>query len=130
MVHASLDAVEKRTFLHLLAEGENRSDGRAAVSGKPKGPAAAEMYLGLLSLREDFRIYGYLTSTKFKIFLVVDNVDVRDADMKTFLRSLHSLLVQTVANPFYEYGTEITSPQFANSIRSAVQGSTFNRKVY
>lgn len=38
------------------------------------GPAAFEPYQGLLHLTEDFRVYGYISCTRVKFLITVDDM--------------------------------------------------------
>ena len=40
------------------------------------------MFLGLLCPIEDFQVYGYVTNTKIKLIAVLEDIKVRDADVK------------------------------------------------
>ena len=75
-------------------------------------PAAAtsskhESYLGLLYPIEELRVYGCLTNSRVKLIAVLDEEDVKDAEMKALFRRLHALYVDTVSNPFHQPDSEL-----------------------
>jgi len=83
IAHTSLDVVEERIS--------------SAATTK-----STECYLGLLYTMEDVAVYGFLTPLKVKIILAVALSDtvVRDADVITIFRALHTAYRHSVANPF------------------------------
>ncbi|KAH8105985.1 trafficking protein particle complex 2 [Cristinia sonorae] len=82
IAHTSLDVIDER----ITAAGATKSTG---------------CYLGLLYV-EDVAVYGFMTPTKVKIIIALelsDNV-VRDADVITIFKALHTAYRRSVANPF------------------------------
>ncbi|KAK0551369.1 hypothetical protein OC846_003330 [Tilletia horrida] len=63
----------------------------------------AEHYLGLLMTTEDLAIYGFQTSSRIKFLLMLPSTDlyVRDIDMLTIFRALHTAFLSYTANPFH-----------------------------
>ena len=57
-VHTSLDVVDEK--LASVSSSKNTNDNR-------------ELYLGSLSSSEHQKVYGYVTNTKIKLVIVVDN---------------------------------------------------------
>lgn len=56
--------------------------GRKGASGSVD--VSTEMYLGHLCPIDEYRVYGYMTSTRLKILAVLEDVnDIREADLKT-----------------------------------------------
>lgn len=88
-IHTALDVVEEKT-----KRMENK-----------------DLYLGLLYLIEDYRIYGFITNTKMKIIIIIEtsNQQYHDTEIKIMFKKLHSCYINTVCNPFYEIGTQIKS---------------------
>ncbi|CAO1613559.1 unnamed protein product [Parajaminaea phylloscopi] len=80
IAHAALDVVEERT--------SSRS---------------SEQYLGLLMTTEDVGVYGFQTSTRVKFLLMVTMSDaiVRDLDVITIFRAMHTSYLSHVSNPFH-----------------------------
>ncbi|KAG7345112.1 Sedlin [Nitzschia inconspicua] len=83
------------------------------LSGPPPGygwrnrPGADGMFMGLLGVVDELRIYGYCTTTKIKFFLIVEDEALSkqqqknaDEDIKNLLKSLHQLYVEDLLNPF------------------------------
>ncbi|KAL3924295.1 MAG: hypothetical protein SGARI_006060 [Bacillariaceae sp.] len=83
------------------------------LAGPPPGygwrnrKGASGMYVGLLMPQDSLRVYGYCTTTKIKLFLVVEDEALTegqqgnaDADIRTLLRNIHQLYVEDTLNPF------------------------------
>ena len=72
-VHTSLDVVEEK-----LA---------ATTSKTPGGTADRELYLGSLYTLEHQKVFGYVTNTKIKLVIVVDNTNttLRDNEIRSDL---------------------------------------------
>ncbi|XP_050305325.1 trafficking protein particle complex subunit 2-like protein [Anthonomus grandis grandis] len=84
-----------------------------------------ELYLGQLYSLETCKIYGYVTNTKIKFIIVVDstNMSLRDNDIRSMFRKIHSEYADMVSNPFYIPGEPITSKSFDTSIKSIITGT-------
>ncbi|CAD5110729.1 DgyrCDS99 [Dimorphilus gyrociliatus] len=104
-VHTSLDVVEEK-----ISPG----------AGANKNNDTRELYLGLLYPTEDYRVYGYVTNTKIKFVIVVEssNTTLRDNEIRSMFRKLHSAYVDMVCNPFYEPGQTINSKSFDTIVKS------------
>jgi len=78
IAHTALDIIEER-----LANG-------------------VDCYLGLLHTLEDQAVYGYVTPTRIRIVISLALTDtlVRDADVITIFKSLHTAYARSLANPF------------------------------
>jgi len=101
IIHSALDLVEIRN-----AEGYS--------SG----------FLGLLYPTENFRVYGFVTNTRIKLFAVVDDSSVKEIDVKQFFDRFHTLYVKTVSNPFHNFDEEIDSSKFQVEIARLVAQSS------
>jgi hypothetical protein len=101
IVHTSLDFLEEKVA--------------AQTQGSASIPTAAtskhDSYLGLLYPIEELRVYGYLTNCRIKLLAVLDDDEVKDAEMKALFRRLHALYVDTTSNPFHSPDTELMSIQ-------------------
>ena len=101
IVHTSLDFLEEKVA--------------AQTQGSASIPTAAtskhDSYLGLLYPIEELRVYGYLTNCRIKLLAVLDDDEVKDAEMKALFRRLHALYVDTTSNPFHSPETELMSIQ-------------------
>ncbi|XP_032813415.1 trafficking protein particle complex subunit 2-like protein [Petromyzon marinus] len=102
-VHTSLDVVEEK----MAAAGKSAGDLR-------------ELYLGLLYPTEDYKVYGYVTNTKVKFVIVVDssNTSLRDNEIRSMFRKLHTAFTDVMCNPFYNPGDPIQSTAFNNVVTS------------
>lgn len=101
VVHCSLDAVEERLAHPPKSIGE-----------------PSDAYLGMLYPTEDFKIYGYVSNTRVKFILVVDEVVPKDEEMRLIFRRFHAAFVDAVSNPFYTVNMPITSPGFDASVQT------------
>eukprot|EP00898_Chlorokybus_atmophyticus_P008511 jgi/Chlat1/8661/Chrsp87S08046 len=114
IVHCALDVVESRVAQQKAAKSAN--------------PAVHDPYLGLLYPTEDYRVYGYLTSSRHKLVLVsgsspnANNGTAVDPDFKPFFRKLHSLTVDAISNPFYVAGSRIASRTYDARVSALVDG--------
>ncbi|KAG8788518.1 hypothetical protein FRC19_001908 [Serendipita sp. 401] len=81
IAHTSLDVIEER------------------INADPK---ATECFLGLLYVLEDVCVYGYITPTRVKIVLAMDQVDdfLKDSDVILLFKALHTAYHDTLCNPF------------------------------
>ncbi|CAG9838245.1 unnamed protein product [Diabrotica balteata] len=78
----------------------------------------------LLSL-ETHKIYGYVTNTKIKFIIVIDstNMAIRDNEIRSMFRKIHSEYADIVSNPFYIPGEPISSKAFTSNIKSIMTGT-------
>lgn len=104
IVHCSLDVIDEKVN-----------------NPKKAGAALNETFLGLLYPMEDYKVYGYLTNTKVKFILVTTDLDVRDADVRSFFRRFHAAYVDAVSNPFHVPGKRITSRAFTERVSTIVK---------
>ncbi|KAH9918174.1 trafficking protein particle complex 2 [Epithele typhae] len=83
IAHTSLDVIDERNA--------------AAIASK-----STDCYMNLLYTMEDVAVYGYMTPLKMKIIIALALTDsvVRDADVLTIFRALHTAYRHAVANPF------------------------------
>ncbi|EJT97487.1 Sedlin [Dacryopinax primogenitus] len=88
VAHTALDIIEER-----LATG-------------------TDCYLGLLHTLEDQAVYGYVTPTRIRIVISLALTDtlVRDADVITTFKSLHTAYARALANPFLPARGTLLSP--------------------
>eukprot|EP01132_Coremiostelium_polycephalum_P000526 gene526-664_t len=101
IVHCSLDIIEEKP-------GSTKKQ-------------VGDMYLGLLYLTEDYKVYGYLTNTKIKFIVVIlDTTDVKDSDLKTFFKRLQTLFINTTSNTFYKLNSKIESKKFLQEVSNLV----------
>eukprot|EP00244_Chara_vulgaris_P014369 TRINITY_DN8964_c0_g1_i1.p1 TRINITY_DN8964_c0_g1~~TRINITY_DN8964_c0_g1_i1.p1 ORF type:complete len:144 (-),score=24.09 TRINITY_DN8964_c0_g1_i1:128-559(-) len=104
IVHSALDVIEEK------------------VSVPKRGSSGLnETFLGLLYPTEDYKVYGYMSNTKVKFILVVDDADVRDSDIRNFFQRFHVAYVDAASNPFHVPGKRIVSPSFAQQVSTLVK---------
>ncbi|KAL4193995.1 hypothetical protein AMTRI_Chr05g66560 [Amborella trichopoda] len=112
IVHCSLDVIDERVN-----------------NPKKTGSTMNETFLGLLYPTENYKVYGYITNTKVKFVLVTTDLDVKDADVRSFFRRFHSAYVDAVSNPFHVTGKKINSVFFAERVRDIVKSFGTNTTV-
>jgi hypothetical protein len=97
LVHTSLDVVEEKVSV-LSEHARGASDRR-------------ELYLGQLYPSEEYKIYGYVTNTKVKFVVIVENTNsyAKDNEMKGLFKKLHLAYYSLLRNPFYTPGHQIQS---------------------
>lgn len=78
-------------FLFLLALKQKKSSLASGVSGSV--PLAIDLYLGHLFTVEDYKIYGYITNTKVKFVVILQDCS-QEVNMKQWFRDLHTLYVR------------------------------------
>ncbi|CAH1110758.1 unnamed protein product [Psylliodes chrysocephalus] len=94
-------------------------------SGVKGGADTKELYLGMLLSLEAHKIYGYVTNTKIKFIIVVDstNMVLRDNEIRSMFRKIHSEYADIVSNPFYIPGEPISSKNFTTNIKNIMTGT-------
>merc|ERR1712059_127194 len=105
-LHTSLDVVEEKLT--------------AATVSKVSGSDHRELYLGSLNSSENQKVFGYVTNTKIKFIIIVDNTNtsLRDNETRQMFRKLHTAYMNMVTNPFYVPGEQIISSKFDAVVRS------------
>ncbi|PWN21598.1 hypothetical protein BCV69DRAFT_269414 [Microstroma glucosiphilum] len=70
-----------------------------------------ENYFGLLMTMEDLAVYGFQTSTRTKllIMLTVSDMVVKDLDMITIFRAIHTSYLSHLCNPFHSISPSLLS---------------------
>jgi trafficking protein particle complex subunit 2 len=121
ILHAALDRLE-----HLA--GPPPGYGWRVKSG---ATGTDGMFVGLLAPIEELRVYGYVTTTKIKFLLVVEDDAVPetqpnvDSEIKALMKQLHELYVQEMLNPFKDLSAPISSRRFDEQIQKHI--ATFNQ---
>ncbi|KAK5648644.1 hypothetical protein RI129_003536 [Pyrocoelia pectoralis] len=94
-------------------------------NGTKSGSDSRELYLGLLYSLERHKIYGYVTNTKIKFIIVIDstNTSLRDNEVRSMFRKLHSIYADNVCNPFYIPDEPINSKSFDKSVKNIMSGA-------
>ena len=88
------------------------------VQAGPHDPR--ELYLGSLHVSEHQKVFGYVTNTRVKLVIVVDNTNtaLRDNEIRQMFRKLHTAYTNVVANPFFTPGECIFSKKFDATARA------------
>ncbi|CEO98347.1 Trafficking protein particle complex subunit 2-like protein [Plasmodiophora brassicae] len=115
-VFGERDALQFHYFVHCAVDIiEEKVQSSRGVS-----PAPFDKYLGYLCPIDEYKVYGYMTVSDIKFIVVVQDVFVRDSDMKGLFRWLHNLYVDTLMNPFAEPGKPITSRRFCGEVDKVI----------
>eukprot|EP01024_Parvocaulis_polyphysoides_P032167 TRINITY_DN28886_c0_g1_i1.p1 TRINITY_DN28886_c0_g1~~TRINITY_DN28886_c0_g1_i1.p1 ORF type:complete len:160 (-),score=18.75 TRINITY_DN28886_c0_g1_i1:234-662(-) len=107
IIHCALDSV----------------DDRASVKTALASRDGSGSYLGLLYPIENLRVYGFISKTKVKYFVVENDPQVKD-DLQAVFHQIHAAYVDTVCNPFYTLNTVIQSAKFDLRIANIVKQKT------
>uniref|UniRef100_A0A1B6CAV6 Trafficking protein particle complex subunit n=1 Tax=Clastoptera arizonana TaxID=38151 RepID=A0A1B6CAV6_9HEMI len=107
-IHTALDIVEEKLSSASKTSGDLR-----------------ELLLGLLYSTEELKIFGYVTNTRVKFIIAVDSTNtlLRDNEVRSMFRKLHSAYTDVVCNPFYIPGDTITSKKFDATVRGILSGN-------
>lgn len=103
IVHCALDAIEEKVAAPRKAPGE-----------------IFDTYLGMLYPTEDYKVYGYISNTRIKFILVVDEMLQKEDEMRMMFKRFHTAYVDAVSNPFYTTSAAVTSKRFDASVRTMV----------
>jgi hypothetical protein len=93
---------------------------------KPGATGVDGMFVGLLYPVEDMRVYGYVTTTRIKLVLVVEDDALPemqssiDNDIKALLSKIHELYIEDLLNPFKDIGSAIVSKRFEDRVQRFV----------
>ncbi|CAN0322003.1 unnamed protein product [Ectocarpus sp. 12 AP-2014] len=103
IVHSSLDVVGERKV------GRKGASGAADVS--------TDMFLGHLCPIDEYRVYGYMTSTRLKLLAVLEDVnDIREPELKRVFSTVHNVYVNYLRNPFSPLAKPVDSAKFRLSV--------------
>ncbi|KAL3139448.1 hypothetical protein ABBQ38_003778 [Trebouxia sp. C0009 RCD-2024] len=103
IVHCALDAIEEKVAAPRKAPGE-----------------IFDTYLGMLYPTEDYKVYGYISNTRIKFILVVDEMLQKEDEVRMVFKRFHTAYVDAVSNPFYTTSTPVVSKRFDASVRTMV----------
>lgn len=123
LAHSALDAFEERSK---AVPRRPLLSSASASSASSSANAANDMFLGHLCPIEEFRVYGYQTSTQVKLLAILtESEPVRENDLKNVLQGLHTLYVSYLQSPFSPLAGKITSARFAKGVERQV--SVYNQ---
>jgi len=129
IVSSALDIVEERVQV-----GHHKGNPALGGGGTGLTPSTGggdvppvpsrDLYLGTLTAQEDYRVYGYMTNTKIKFVIIVEegSVPLRENDIRMMFRKVHTAFCDLMSNPFYQPGTEIHSKRFEGVVNSILVG--------
>jgi len=128
IVSSALDIIEERVLAGSASGGFKGNPGASGgpsqqvVDGQTLG--TRELYLGALTAREEYKVYGYMTNTKIKFVIVIEetSIPLRENDIRTMFRKLHGAFCDLMSNPFYLPGAEIKSKRFDAVVTSIMTG--------
>jgi len=98
-VYSSLDVIDEK----INNPGGNRAD--------------SDMFLGLLFPADEYRLYGYVTSTNIKLVAEVSDPAANDRDIRKLFRAIHDNYILLVSNPFYKPDSIIDSRRFDEAVQ-------------
>lgn len=123
LAHSALDAFDERSK---AVPRRPPPSSASASSASSSANAANDMFLGHLCPIEEFRVYGYQTSTQVKLLAILtESEPVRENDLKNVLQGLHTLYVSYLQSPFSPLAGKITSARFAKGVERQV--SVYNQ---
>mmetsp|Transcript_36053 Transcript_36053/g.78964 ORF Transcript_36053/g.78964 Transcript_36053/m.78964 type:complete len:224 (+) Transcript_36053:115-786(+) len=127
ILHSALDR------MHQLCEPDGM--GAAWRYGRTGQIGHEAMYVGLIGHVEDVRVYGYITTTKIKIIVAVEDAflpgqteqgKAHEVALKNLMIKIHGLYTEYIANPFTTLSANtIKSARFDNGVTANV--NAFNR---
>ena len=126
ILHSALDRIQTLT--------EPGGLGASWRFGRPGNVGPDAMYVGLLSHVDDVRLYGYVTTTKIKIVVALEDSflpgtehgKAHEMALKNLMIKIHRLYTEYIANPFTNLSANsIKSSRFDNGVTANV--NSFNR---
>ncbi|CAM9125417.1 unnamed protein product [Discosporangium mesarthrocarpum] len=82
-------------------------------SGQGKAGLVGDMFLGHLCPIDEYRVYGYVTSTWLKLVAVLeDSNSIREAELRKVFSTVHNFYVNYLRNPFSPLARPIVSERF------------------
>ncbi|CAF1187191.1 unnamed protein product [Rotaria sordida] len=115
-------SAEELKFLFLIHASIDILDDKVNQLTKPTSDRdARDFYLGLLYPVEEYKIYGYVSSTRVKFILIFEHstsISLKDQDIKLLFQRLHQAYIDSVSNPFYVPNTQLKSKRFEQVVTS------------
>ena len=111
LIRTHLDDVDKEEATKLIYLLHASLD---IVEEKAEQPASRDNFLGLLYHCEQHRIYGFMSTTKVKVLLMIgqrfNHETPRENDIRLMLKNIHRAYIDATAmNPFYKPNEPIKS---------------------
>lgn len=117
IVYSSLDTLDEKVGERGLSAG-----GGGGGAPPPPTPPPASQFLGLLLHVEEYKVFGYATSTSTRIIVVVKDVLLSVASVKDMFSRLHKAYADAAASPFtVSMDAPMSSPSFHAAIASVVK---------
>lgn len=108
IVHCALDAIDEKVSTPKRAPNE-----------------VNDSYLGVLYPTEDFKVHGYVSSTRVKLVVVTEKgVEKDSGEMGKVFKKIYHAYVNAASNPFYTPGQPLMSPKFDKTLASIVNPYT------
>jgi hypothetical protein len=115
IVYSSLDTLDEKV-------GERGLSGGVGGAPPPPTPPPSSQFLGLLLHVEEYKVFGYATSTSTRIIVVVKDVLLSVASVKDMFSRLHKAYADAAASPFtVSLDAPMSSPSFHAAISSVVK---------
>ncbi|CAF2319751.1 unnamed protein product [Rotaria sp. Silwood2] len=115
-------SAEELKFLFLIHASIDILDDKVNQLTKPASDRdVRDFYIGLLYPVEEYKIYGYVSSTRVKFILIFEHstsISLKDQDIKLLFQRLHQAYIDCVSNPFYEPNTQLKSKRFEQVVTS------------
>uniref|UniRef100_A0A6S8YH98 Trafficking protein particle complex subunit 2-like protein n=1 Tax=Ditylum brightwellii TaxID=49249 RepID=A0A6S8YH98_9STRA len=115
ILHSALDRLEE-----LTAGNRWRAPGSVGSDA---------MWVGMLCPVDELKVYGYLTTTKIKFLVAVEDIfppdqkqqlHARENEIKSLFANIHTLYVEYMLNPFTNIESSIESRRFEEGVKSFV----------
>ncbi|PVG04369.1 Sedlin [Serendipita vermifera] len=76
-------------------------------------PKATECFVGMLFILEDVCVYGYITPTRVKMVVALDQTDhfIKDEDVILIFKALHGAYHAATSNPFLQLSSQLRDPK-------------------
>jgi hypothetical protein len=116
ILHAALDSFEEK--VDRTASGQMPSVKKQNVGGG--GTSNWPHWVGLLLIRNRSAVYGYVTATNIKFFVLVEG-PTNVKEMQDFMKGIHMSYIEYIMNPFFLTKGGIQSTTFDDKVRTAME---------
>jgi hypothetical protein len=116
ILHAALDSFEEK--VDRTASGQMPSVKKQNVGGG--GTSSWPHWVGLLLTRNRSAVYGYVTATNIKFFVLVEG-PTNVKEMQDFMKTIHMSYIEYIMNPFFMTKGGIQSTTFDDKVRTAME---------
>lgn len=111
LIRTSYDSIDQNEATNLIYLLHASLD---IVQEKAEQPTSRDNFLGVLYQCERYKIYGLMSTTKFKILLMISQhynySPARESDIRMLLKNIHKAFVDATAmNPFYKLNELVNS---------------------